>query len=1036
MSPSNNEYDRMRRTRSSSLHNRGSAPESSHRPQNPRSRTPYSNSGYRRNDNLGANSRSRNNIYNERRHYQDRPVPLRREREVMPDKNRVSDKKLKKRKKIGALGIIMRVLILLVVISCFAGAGALIGAYIGIIENSPKLELMSIEPNVYTSIIYDSSGNEIDRLHGDENREYITLDKIPDNMQKAIISIEDARFYTHNGIDLRGIARAIYSKLKGNRLEGASTITQQLIKNNVTKVTRNTFETKLQEQYLAIKYEKALEKQLGSKKAAKDYILELYLNTIYLGRSYNGVQAAALGYFNKNTSELTLAECAVMAGITNNPSYYSPSSHPENNKKRQLKILKNMLEQGYITDSQYNEATGEDVFSKVGNYSSGYAVNNGNAIHSYFVDALFEQLSKDLQNEYNMSVAQANNYIYNGGLKVESTIDTKMQKIVDEAYLNNELFPNVTYSIDVSYLVSIEDSSTGNQEHSEYKQFVKSKEAADEFVANKKSEIEKSLTSTQTIIADKANYVVQPQSAMVIMDYRTGEVKALTGGRGEKTINRGLNRAVDSARQPGSVFKVLAAFAPGIDMGRLTPATVMDDVPVNFNGYKPKNWYSNPPYRGLSTIREGVKDSMNIVAVKSMIHTGIDASYEYLLNFGFTTLENDNHASTALGGLTHGVTQLEVTAAYSTIANGGEYNKPILYTKVYDHNGKVLLENKSEPKRILKETSAFLLTNMMRDVVTGGTGTKARFKNTTMPIAGKTGTAQDSRDLTFVGYTPYYAAGIWFGYDRYDDTVSNMSRLNQQVHLELWRYIMERVHEGLEVKNFAQPPDGIVTASICMESGKLASSGLCDSDPRGSRVRSEYFAQGTQPTQHCDVHKRVSYCSVSGKLSNEFCPSESISSNIGIVRPTPYTGSENIADKQYEIPAGALNGAVCDVHTAEGTVKVPEEGDDENKEENTENNNSNSDLPDNNQNDNINNNQNNDTNTNTNQNQEQDTNNEPPKNNTNPGVIDGGGIVTPSSSYNKELNETPKPEEKPAITTPSAPDISKKRADLSIDEPM
>ena len=328
MSPSNNEYDRMRRIRNSSVHNRGSTPENSHRPQSSRSRTPHSNSGYRRTDNLGVNSRSRNNIYNEKRHYQDRPVPLRREREVTADRNRVHDKKPKKRKKIGALGIIMRVLILLVVISCFAGAGALIGAYIGIIENSPKLELMSIEPNVYTSIIYDSGGNEIDRLHGDENREYITLDKIPDNMQKAIISIEDARFYTHNGIDLRGIARAIYSKLRGNRLEGASTITQQLIKNNVTKVTRNTFETKLQEQYLAIKYEKALEKQLGSKKAAKDYILELYLNTIYLGRSYNGVQAAALGYFNKNTSELTLAECAVMAGITNNPSYYSPSSHP------------------------------------------------------------------------------------------------------------------------------------------------------------------------------------------------------------------------------------------------------------------------------------------------------------------------------------------------------------------------------------------------------------------------------------------------------------------------------------------------------------------------------------------------------------------------------------------------------------------------------------------------------------------------------------------------------------------------------------
>lgn len=916
----------------------------------------------------------------------------------------------KKKKKKSPIKTAIKVFFLTVFIICFACAGAVIGAIMGIIEKAPKLELIAIEPNVYTSIIYDSDGNEIDRLHGDENREYITLDKIPKNMQHAIISIEDERFYSHNGIDIKGILRAVYSTLTGRR-EGASTITQQLIKNNITKVSRNTIETKVQEQYLAIKYEDELEKQLGSKKAAKDYILELYLNTIYLNHGYNGVQAASLGYFNKDASELDLAECAVLAGITNYPTKYSPRLHPEENKKRQLRILNNMLEQGYITQAEYNEASKEDVYSKI-SAESQKIEESGNSIHSYFVDGLFEQISNDLQEKYNMSVAQANNILYNGGLEIHSTVDMNMQKIVDDAYLNDELFPNTNYKIDVSYTISIQDSSTGKQEHFEYKQFVKNKEAADSFVAQKRQEMESKLTSTQSIVADRADYAVQPQSAMVIIDYHTGEVKALAGGRGEKLVNRGLNRATDSPRQPGSVFKVLGAFAPGIDTGTLTPATVIDDVPLDLNGYKPNNWYRNPPYRGLSTIREGVRDSMNIVAVKSMVKTGIDNCYDYLLNMGFTTLENDNHASTALGGLTKGVTQLEVTAAYGAIANGGKYYKPSLYTKVYDHNGELLLEKQTEPKQVLKETSAFLLTDMMKDVITAGTGTAAKFRDSSMPVAGKTGTTQNSRDLTFVGYTPYYVSGIWFGYDRYDDTVKNMEDLDQSSHLKVWRYIMEKVHAGYAVKDFERP-DGIVTASICKESGKLASAGLCDSDPRGSTIRTEYFAAGTQPTEYCNVHKKITFCKDSEMLSNEFCPPESVYSKVGIVRPEPYSGSENIADKQYEIPAGALNGSVCNIHNSEGTSETETET----TEETTEN----QDLP------------------------SQQTSSAPPSNDENssftetddppPNIIDGGGIVTPDPSDNtiqntEEALETEKP------TIPARPTEPENRASISIDDPL
>lgn len=895
----------------------------------------------------------------------------------------------KKKKKKNTLGKIIKILLILIVITSFACAGGLFGVYMSIIEDAPKLELVAIEPNVYTSIIYDANGQEIDRLHGDENREYATLEKIPEYMQNAIISIEDARFYSHNGIDIKGILRAVYSKLLRRQVEGASTITQQLIKNNVTKVIRNTYKSKIQEQYLAIKYEEELEKQLGSKKAAKDYILELYLNTVYFGHSYNGVQAAALGYLNKDVSELTLAECAVIAGITNNPSIYSPRTNPENNNKRQLKILGNMLEQGYITKAQYDEAVAEDVYSKISNYTQNIE-DEGKTIHSFFVDGLFEQVSKDLQEQYNMSVAQANNVLYNGGLQIYATIDQDIQKIVDEAYLNEELFPNVSYGLDVTYTVSVENTSTGKQEHSEYKQFVKSKEAAEKFVSEKRAEIQKSLTSTERIIAEKPVYVVQPQSAMVIMDYHNGEVKALAGGRGEKTVNRGLNRAIDSARQPGSVFKVLASFAPGIDTGTLTPATVIDDVPIDLNGYKPKNWYSNPPYRGLSTIRDGIRDSMNIVAVKAMVLTGIDKCYEYLLKLGFTTLQNDNHASTALGGLTNGITQLEVTAAYGAIANKGEYLRPMLYSKVLDHDGNVLLENKMEPKRVFKETSAFLLTDMMKDVITSGTGTKAKFKNSSMPIAGKTGTTQESKDLTFVGYTPYYVAGIWLGYDRYDNIVQNMSNLNQSTHLELWRYIMEKVHEGLKVKSF-EKPSGIVTANICMESGKLAVSGLCTADPRGNRTRTEYFAEGTQPKESCDVHKSYSYCSESKMPATEFCPKESLTTGVGIVRPTPYTGSASVGDTQYQISGGAT----CNIHTAQNITEN----------ESTEDTSKGSEAAG----------------------SETDIATQPHTDNSSSEIIDSGGLVTPSQSKPSSMD----------IATPNdTPQLQPRKNALIVDSPL
>ncbi len=758
-------------------------------------------------------------------------------------------KRKKKRERSKPFSIFLTALMMLAIMLGFAVCGGLVGAYVGIINSIPELGVVNIKPGTYNSIIYDDKGAEVSKLHGGENREYVTLDQIPEYMQQAVIAIEDERFYDHNGVDIQGFARAVYSTVTRSQTQGGSTITQQLIKNNVTKVTRNTPKTKIKEQYLALMYEKKLKEAYGSKEEAKNYILELYLNTIALGHGYSGVKTAAEGYFGKEPSELTLAECACLAGITNNPSIYSPRTQPENNRRRQTIILNYMLTQGRITQEEYDQAINEDVYANIRETDSiNESLNQSDTvIHSYYEDALVEQISKDLQNKYNWSVEEANNVIYNGGLQIYSNLDQSIQNIVDAEYNDDNNFPNVYYCIDVDYRVSVENKTTSEQTHSQYNTFARSRAGAEAWVADKKAEIEAGLGENEEIAAESVYYNKQPQSAMVIIDYHTGEVKAIAGGRGEKTVNRGFNRATDSARQPGSVFKVLAAYAPAVDLGKVTNATTIVDEPYETaDGYSPQNWWGKS-YRGAVNARTGIKNSMNIVAVKIMVETGIDLCYNYLLNFGFTTLENDNHAATALGGLTNGVTQLEVAAAYGTIANQGQYIKPCFYNKVLDHDGNVLLENTKETKQVLKSSTGYILTEMMTDTIKSGTGTKASLGE--MPVAGKTGTTTDSKDLTFVGYTPYYVCSIWLGYDRYDSNVKNMNNVNQSQHLVIWRDVMSKIHENLEVKDF-EMPDTVIEAKVCKISGKLAGSG-CPSV-------TDYFDKESLGSEYCSSHKGFS----------------------------------------------------------------------------------------------------------------------------------------------------------------------------------
>ncbi len=761
------------------------------------------------------------------------------------------------------------------------------GLFTGIIDNAPSLDTNNIEPETFASTIYDNDGKKICQLVGSNaNRISVPLSKIPENLQNAFIAIEDERFYSHNGIDIKGILRAGASALSSHSLDqGASTITQQLLKNvvfsggNETTVSEK-IQRKVQEQYLALKLEQSV---------SKEEILENYLNTINLGQNTLGVQAASLRYFNKDVSKLTLSECAVIAGITKNPSGLNPISYPENNASRRKSVLNKMLELEMISEEDYEEALADDVYTRIQKVNE-KKTKTSNTVTSYFTDALIEQVIEDLQTELGYSETQASNLLYRGGLSIYTTQDTQMQNICDSVISDKSYYPVATqYSLSYRLTILDKKGKTKNYDENTLLKYFKSKDSSFDLLFSDQKTAESYATKYRNYILKKTGGTIegesittplQPQISFVLMDQHTGEVKALVGGRGSKTASRTLNRATDSTRQPGSTFKVLSAYLPALDAADMTLATVHDDAAYYYPGTQRlvRNWYSSG-YRGLTTIREAIKDSMNIVTVKTLEEVTPKVSIEYLEQLGFTTLvtdaslpANDVTLSTALGGLTYGVTNYEATAAYASIANGGTYQEPILYTKIVDHDGNILLENTPKSEKVFKESTAFLLTSAMKDVVNYGTGTLARFTNSSMPVAGKTGTTSDNVDAWFIGYTPYYTAGIWTGYD------DNTSLSDTTYHKIIWRTIMERIHKKLKVKDFKQP-ESIVSARICTKSGKLARGGVCDCAAGGSTVRTEYFA-GSPPTEYCDAHISVNVCKVSGEIASDACPKEKVKTKI------------------------------------------------------------------------------------------------------------------------------------------------------------
>lgn len=707
-------------------------------------------------------------------------------------------------------------------IAIIAVVGLVVGSLIGYVEDAELIDVENMRLNL-TSFVYveDPESDEMieyEQLYDTENRIWVSSKEIPEHLKNAFVAIEDERFYSHSGVDVkRFIGAAIqYITNKGNSSYGGSTITQQLIK-NLTRDDEYSIKRKIQEIYRAFNLEREL---------SKEEILEYYLNTIYLSQKCNGVASASLTYFGKEVSELSLAECAVLAGITQYPSKYDPLVNPDNNRQRQLVILKKMYELGFITEKEYNEAKEQelDFVKKNPEDNAQY--------QSYFTDAVIDQVIEDLMTEYKYTKEYAGKILYNGGLRIYLSMDADMQESMDKVYNDPSAF-------------------------------------------------------------QRAAGETQPQSSMVIMDPYTGLVKALSGGRGAKEGNRTLNRATQTLRQPGSTIKPLTVYAPAVEYGLVTPSTIVNDSPVKFGDWAPRN--DDRRFAGRITVASALRGSRNVPAVKICNYVTPEASFDFMKNnlHVDTLVEKRTQngkvmsdvalAPIALGGLTDGVTVLDMCAAYCVFPNGGKYIKPSLYTKVLDSEGNVLLEHKALEQIAMSETTAEDMISMLTNAVEGGTGTAARISG--MRVAGKTGTTSSNHDRWFVGFTPYYVGAVWFGYD----TPAALRGFSPNPAAVAWRKVMEPIHKELKNKPFLEDEEkGKYSIMLCEDSGMRAT-------PECTNLTSKKYKKSNIPTKLCTEHE---YEFNKNDLNE---------------------GSADVVEKDEEI-----EGIVENVNPSEGTVTVPD----------------------------------------------------------------------------------------------------------------
>lgn len=737
-----------------------------------------------------------------------------------------------------------------------------------------------------TSVIYyedPKTGQDVvlRKLYGGANRTWVKYEDIPKNLIHACIAIEDKRFEDHQGVDWVTTLKACVKMFLGRGEAGGSTITQQLVK-NITGRDEVTVRRKLVEIFSALELEK---------KYTKKQIMELYLNVIALGENCEGVESASQVYFGKSVSELDLAECAALIGITNNPSIYDPYINADKNKERQVIILDQMLEQKYITQEQHDTAVAEEL---VLHNASGEASGDED-YYSYFEDQVINDVVRDLSEKTGYDQTIVRKMLMTGGYKIYSTLNPDVQAAVEEVYQNLDNIPNTASS-------------------------------------------------------------QQLQSGIVIIDNKTGDVVAVAGGVGEKQGSLILNRATQSYLSPGSTIKPVSVYAPALELGLITPATVMDDTPYSFTDARhwPKN--SDSIYRGLMNINEAVGLSINTIPVKLVAQMTPEYSFEFAkekmglstlvssyVNAAGDTFSDVDLAPLAMGGLTRGVTVKAMAQAYATFANEGVYREARTYTKVVDSDGKVVLDNTQQSHVAMKDMTAWYITYMLENTVESGTGTAAQIAN--MTVAGKTGTTTSDFDRWFAGYTPYYTGVVWCGYDDPEEVVLTDSSTNPAI--VLWQKVMEQVHDGLANKEFNKPTN-VVECTVCRDSGLLMTD-ACREDPRGSRAVTVELSLYDVPTQNCDVHKEVEICGASGHVVNEYCKQVegNTTKTVGLLdvsRAFPVRGI-TVQDQAYAVPNDSLPAGYypalspdvdainveCYIHTRDDLPEpeVPEDDDEE-----------------------------------------------------------------------------------------------------------
>ena len=827
---------------------------------------------------------------------------------------------------------LLKIALAMFLILCFAGFAVGIGFVRGAIDAAPSLDIIDVQPQGYASQIYDADGNLMQTLVMEgSNREEVSFDQLPGDLVNAFIAIEDSRFYEHNGIDLKGILRAAYVGITNGRFsEGASTITQQLIKNNVLQGGYETNMTdklrrKIQEQFLAVK----LEDQLDS----KETILEYYLNTINLGGNCLGVQTAANRYFGKNVWELTLSECSVLAATTSNPSRYNPLTHPKENAVRRKIVLEKMYEQNFITYDQKNDALDDDVYSRI------QTVNNttsGSTVFSYFTDAVYNQVCDDLQSKLGYSASQSYKLLYSGGLQIYSTMDPSIQSIVDEEVNNADNYISSTgsrlleYSLNYALTVCHADGSESTYTENDLISYFQSekKQATFANIYASKEDIYRSvrefkaslLISGDSVTSETIIPILEPQESVVVMNQSNGQVAAISGGRGEKEGSLTLNRALHCSRQPGSISMILGTFAPAIDSCGATLASTYYDAPYLSGNQQVLNWWGNP-YLGYNNIRQAITYSMNVIGARCLTSLVSDSTaYDYLELFGLGSADLfETSSSLASTSQSYTVTNEMLTAAFASIANDGIYQKPTYYTKVLDRQGNILLESVPSQTRIIKSSSAALLTSAMEDVISsdssyyyqyGITPTGTLCQVDSMTLAGKSGTTTSGSDVWFIGYSPYYTCGIWSGYDD-SKVLSN----GTEYHKTIWQKIMARIHTDLDNKDFIFT-DELESAKICSKSGLLAVDGVCNSSSSNASVYTEYFAPGTAPTSYCDRHYALRICTESGKSATKYCPGDLVVQRVYLHIDDSDLSSGTTTDSDYLAPSNLQS---CDIHTGDSS---------------------------------------------------------------------------------------------------------------------